>query len=129
MDPIKHKIIFCDTCIIIDYLKSKKDIIEIFSKIGYEKLYINSIVTMELYQGAISKKELIKIKKNLKKFTLLEIEQNILSYATELMENFNLSHNLKIPDAIIAATCLIYEIILFTYNRKDFMYMPNLKLY
>ena len=32
-------------------------------------------------------------------------------------------------DAIIAAACLVYDIHLFTHNKKDFKYIPGLKLY
>jgi len=40
-----------------------------------------------------------------------------------------LSHKLKLPDAQIAATALFHNAELFTLNRKDFAYIPNLKLY
>ncbi|GHT60215.1 hypothetical protein FACS18945_6290 [Bacteroidia bacterium] len=36
---------------------------------------------------------------------------------------------LSLPDAYIAATALYYNIELFTLNLKDFIFIPNLKLY
>jgi predicted nucleic acid-binding protein len=35
---------------------------------------------------------------------------------------------MTIYDSIIAATCLIYDLPLWTYNKKDFKYIENLVL-
>jgi len=43
--------------------------------------------------------------------------------------NFRLSHNLQIPDAIIAASAVTFKLPLFTYNLKDFKFIPNIRLY
>ena len=49
--------------------------------------------------------------------------------AIDLIANFKLSHGLQIPDAIIGATAIVYDIPLYTYNIKDFKFMPNINLY
>ncbi len=41
----------------------------------------------------------------------------------------HLSHGLLIPDAIIEATAIIHQIPLFTYNLKDFRFMPDIQLH
>ena len=41
------------------------------------------------------------------------------------MAQFKLSHDLRIPDALIGVTGLP----LFTYNEKDFAFMPDLVLH
>jgi hypothetical protein len=46
-----------------------------------------------------------------------------------LLENFKLSHDLQIPDALIGATAITNDLPLFTYNVKDFSFMPGLTLY
>jgi len=43
-----------------------------------------------------------------------------------LLEEFALSHKLSVPDALIAATALSQGIPLYTLNRKDFRFIPNL---
>ena len=113
--------IFVDTCIVIEYLKNK-------IKLNKNDCYINSIVLMELYIGARNKKDLKEIKARLQGFRILPIEQNIMELSTQIIENFSLSHGAKIQDAIIASTCLIYNLPLATYNIKDFRYIPNLKI-
>ena len=46
-----------------------------------------------------------------------------------LMENYYLSHGLKIPDAIIAATSRYHGVSLFTFNKKDFRFIPDIKFF
>ena len=48
--------------------------------------------------------------------------------ATELIEDYYLSHGILIPDAIIGATAIETDLSLFTYNTKDFKYLPGIKL-
>jgi predicted nucleic acid-binding protein len=43
-------------------------------------------------------------------------------------EKYGLSHNMKITDALIAATAMVYDLELITLNRKDFQFLPPLKL-
>jgi predicted nucleic acid-binding protein len=45
------------------------------------------------------------------------------------MESYSLSHNLSLPDALIAATALVHNLELYTLNTKDFQFISNLKLY
>ena len=45
------------------------------------------------------------------------------------MAHFRLSHGLKIPDALIGAMAITHALELYTYNQKDFRYMPGLRLY
>jgi len=44
------------------------------------------------------------------------------------MTLYSLSHNLNIPDGLIAATAIAYEIPLYTLNKKHFIYIKGLKL-
>lgn len=80
------------------------------------------------YKGALNSKELEKIKKDLQRFLLLPIQQEIMKDATQLLSAYKLSHQAKIPDMIIAATARFYDIELKTYNLKDFRFVPHLKV-
>lgn len=114
--------IFLDTCILIDYSKGKIDI-------DISKDYcINSIVRFEFKIGALNKKELKKINRILSKINLLSIDQSVLDLADLLIEKYALATNMGVYDAIIAATCLIYDIPLLTYNKKDFNFIEKLNL-
>jgi len=117
--------IFVDTNILIDYLKGNKSII---NKIGFNNICINEIVLMELYQGAKNKSDLAFIKKNLKGIKIVDMNSSIISLAKDILEEYNLSHNAKIYDCLIASTVLIYNLELLTLNIKDFKYIEGIKL-
>ena len=114
--------IFLDTCILIDYSKGSIDL-------DFTKEYcISSIVKLEFKVGALNKRELKKINKILSQVKLLEIDQSILNLADNLIEVYALSYNMGIYDAIIAATCLVYDLPLWTYNKKDFKFIDELEV-
>lgn len=48
--------------------------------------------------------------------------------ATEHVRKYCLSYSLALPDAVIGAIAIFYQIPLFTYNRKDFKFLPNIQL-
>ena len=83
---------------------------------------------MELYQGARDKRELNFIKKNILRFEVLSTNQEIVSLAKEILECYTLSHNTKIMDALIASTVIMYNIDLYTLNRKDFRYLNQVNM-
>jgi len=84
---------------------------------------------MELYYGALNKRELNKIKKALSEFSILPLNEEITEIAINLIEKYSKSHGLKIPDALIASTAIYYDISLWTYNIKDFRFIEDLSLF
>ncbi len=120
--------ILCDTNVVIELFKGNKETIEIVENIGIESIALSSVTVMELCYGALNKRELNKIKKNINSLNIVQINTDISELAIRLVEKFSKSHGLQIPDAIIAATTLSYEIELFTYNLKDFKYIDRLTL-
>ncbi len=121
--------VLCDTNIFISAFNKRKDTIDKLQQIGFENIAICAITAMELYRGMSNKTELDQMRKYLKYYDFVHISKPVSEKAVELIHNFHLSHNLQIPDAIIGATALVYKIPLFTYNTKDFKFMPNLILY
>lgn len=121
--------ILVDTNVIIESLRGKKETVTLLEKIGLKNIAISTITEMELYIGARDKKELNFIKKRLKKIEIIDFDKKISKKSVELVFKFSKSHTLDIPDSIIAATSLIYDLPLITYNKKDFKFIPDLKLY
>jgi len=119
----------CDTNIFINWFNGDKQTIEKLSNIGIENIVISSIVRMELLLGCDNKDELFAILKKIRKYPIIYINEIISKLADEYIETFYLSNNLKIPDAIIGATATTYDLQLFTYNLKDFKFLPNIRLY
>jgi len=69
------------------------------------------------------------MRKYLGYYDIVHVSQTISQNAIDLIHRFHLSHNLQIPDSIIGATAIAHNISLFTYNTKDFKFMPNIELY
>ncbi len=115
------EIAFIDTNIIIEYLKENQKIIDKLN--SFDEVFINEIIIMELYQGAKNRRELNYIKKSISRFRVLKTSNEIIKLAKDILEEYTLSHNTKIMDAIIASTVLIYNLKLYTLNVKDFRYL------
>ena len=111
--------ILVDTCIFIDHSKDKLHIEEN----QFNNFCINSIVQLEFLAGALNKRELKKLNKTLAKCQLLEIDQDIMNLSVQLMNQYGLSHGMGVYDSIIASTCLIYDLPLWTHNKKDFKFL------
>ena len=119
--------LLCDTCVIIDFMNGRSQVLN--ELINNETtLFINSIIEMELLQGARDKKELRIIENKLHSFRLLNMQQDIFDLATQNIRTYRLSHSLALPDAIIGATAIFYQMPLFTYNRKDFKFLLDIQL-
>ncbi len=81
-----------------------------------------------MQQGAINKTHLNKLNKVLDLFPVIEIDINTSQNFNSLFEKFVLSNQCTIPDMLIAATALRYDIELFTFNIKDFAHISKINL-
>jgi predicted nucleic acid-binding protein len=121
--------ILFDTNILIDL--SNEDILTLqkVKELELTDSFSISIITyLELIQGCRNKHELSKLKKFLSHFEILYINENISKLSFRLMETYYLSHGLLIPDSLIAATAIIYQLQFYTKNSKDFKYIPEIQL-
>ena len=128
-----EKQIVCDTDVIIDYWDQAKprhleakNIVE--NRIGLSNVVLSGITKMELILGALNKSELIKIKKSSSHFSVILVNNEINQKAMSLLEQYTLSHNLALPDSLIAATAICADLELFTYNIRDYKYIKGIRL-
>lgn len=56
--------------------------------------------------------------------TVLDLTEDVANQSIEIRENLKT----KVPDAIIAATAVVYDLTLITRNVGDFKNIPSLKL-
>lgn len=117
-----------DTNIIINYLRGDVKATDFIQAFGKENLALSIIVEMELYNGVLNKIEYLKIKKELNDFVRLELNENIGQTALFLSKKYALSHHMSVADTLIAATALVYNLELRTYNLKDFRFISTLKV-
>jgi hypothetical protein len=121
--------ILCDTDIFIEALKNNSRAINLLKNVGFDNIALSAITLMELYFGALNKRELTKIKSRLQTMRIVHLNQDISESATALVEGYAKSHGLQIPDALIAATAICYGMELLTYNVNDFKFIEGITLY
>jgi len=97
-------------------------------KIGLVEIALSAVTVMELFQGMGNKNELAQMKKRIKFYDVVQIDNLISEKAIEFIEKYKLSNGIQIPDAIIGATAVIYKIPLYTYNVRDFDFLPGVAL-
>ncbi|MEX8548499.1 MAG: type II toxin-antitoxin system VapC family toxin [Mucilaginibacter sp.] len=126
--------VICDTDVMIDYLNNNserhfntKNLIENF--IGTENVVLSAVTKMELIIGATNKKDMERINKSILRYTIAFINNEISQVGIRLLQDYKLSHGLAMPDALIAATSLVTQIPLFTYNVKDYKFIDGMELF
>lgn len=117
--------ILIDTCVFIDYFRGIEEAIS-FLEQQKDEISLSVITKMELFQGAKDKKELKKIENFLGNFVIHHLNYAISVKALEFIKTYAKSHNLSIPDAIIASTAFQYRIPVFIRNAKDFKYLKGI---
>jgi predicted nucleic acid-binding protein len=91
---------------------------------------ISSVSYMELIQGLRDKKEMKALREFVvnKKISILHISSEISQKAIFYMEQFSLSHNLRMADALIAATASIYGNVLLTGNSRHYLHIKEIEV-
>lgn len=125
---MEKKILMLDTNILVDYLRQKTQALAFIETYGKANLAISPIVSMEVYQGVLDKKDLLRTRKKLNGFASLPLNQEVVQLAMQLQQQYILSHHVGIPDTLIAATALVFDLELKTLNLKDFQFIPTLKV-
>jgi predicted nucleic acid-binding protein len=123
-----QQIVLCDSNIFIKLFKGEPTIKKLFIKIGEEQIACSVITYSEIIYGT-KKAHLPGIKKYFASIHILPLSENISDTFIGISLNYSYSHHIKIPDALIAATAITYGIPLFTENKKDFDFMPEIKFY
>ena len=88
----------------------------------------NTVVYLELLQGAQSNQQPRDTEAYLARFTLLPLTPEISNKAIELVRRHARSHGLRLADSFIAATCLEHNLPLLTCNVKHFRSIQGLNL-
>ncbi len=92
-------------------------------------LLISAISAMELIYGCRDNAEVKQASLLVADFTVLHLSPVDSVKAYELMLTFSKSHNLAIPDALIAATALNQGLELATDNVRHFKMIPALNVF
>ena len=128
------KQVICDTDVVIDYLDASqcrhlqtKEIFE--DKIRLNNVVLSGITQIELMLVALNKQDLVKIKKSIFRFIIILVNEDINTKASSLIEKYALRHGQALPDSLIAATGIVRDLELITYNIKDYKFISELNLF
>lgn len=122
--------VLIDTSILIDYQKNKKEAIDCLNVIVAQNMYFytSQICAMELLRGNKTNREFKNTMQFLNFFIIFPVSASISQKAYNLFCQYHQSHNLDIPDSLIAATAIIHEMKLLTINQKHFKMIKGLKI-
>ena len=121
--------LLCDTNILIEVYQDNQTVINILKQIGQSNIAVSDVTCAELLYGARNKTELEIFRKDLDSLTILPILPEISKMAVMLVGQYCLSKKIALPDALIAATSIYHQLDFYTLNRKDFVFIPGIKLY
>ncbi len=118
-----------DTDILIDAGRGVQEAIDCLQHLTRQtSLAVSAVTQMELIVGCRNKSELHNLEIFLRRFQLLKITEPISDRAIDLLQQYRLSHDLLIADALIAATAMEHNQPFVTKNQRDFRFLTGLNL-
>ncbi len=109
-----------DTDILVDALRRVPAAVT-FLRDAERYLTVAAITQMELLQGCRNLAELRRVEQFLRRFAVRSLSELIGGIGTSLMRRYRLSHGLLLPDALIAATAIEYDVTLYAKNVLSYL--------
>ncbi|MFZ5973406.1 MAG: type II toxin-antitoxin system VapC family toxin [Bacteroidota bacterium] len=126
----EKELIICDTDVLIEVLDRNNPTLQNeLLKIGFKSLAISAITAGELLVGSRNKKHSKKIEHFLNELIVIPLTGEVSATFLNLISKYSLSHGLRVQDARIAATALVYDFPLFTFNKRDFKFVKGIRLH
>ncbi|MCL6639474.1 MAG: type II toxin-antitoxin system VapC family toxin [Firmicutes bacterium] len=128
-EPAFNKFVV-DTNIVIYTLKGIEKIVKVMEKLEADniEIYYSTIVEAELFSfHELTEEERVNIRGILDLGEIIDVDSEIALKAAELraLSRKYYQRKLKLPDAIVAATALVYSAVLITCNAEDFNYLRD----
>lgn len=120
--------VLVDTDVLIWYMRGNQKAKKVIDKGG--AFYISSVNYMELLQGIRNREELGSLRHflNQRQIQMVHVSEEISQKALNYMEEYALGHNLRMADAMIAATALILGVTLVTANSKHYLPIKGIQI-
>jgi predicted nucleic acid-binding protein len=126
---LEDKIILLDTDFAFELLHKNKDAESFIEQNNFSVITVSSVTFFEMIKSCIDKTQLNNLQKQLPKFFYpIPIETEISNLAGNFLNEYHLSHDLKINDALIAASAVFYNVEFATCNFRHFQFIPFLQL-
>ncbi len=118
-----------DSDVIIWHLRGRKEVTDTLREIQKFGVPACSALSVLEVQVGVKKGEGEKTDRFLGALRVLDVNREIAHKAGQLIREFRSKGvSLDLPDAVIASTCILHELILVTYNRKHYP-IPQLEFY
>ena len=119
-------LILVDSDVLIDVLRKDAMAETVLTALGSASpLGISIVSRMETIRGCWNFEVKQQAEKLLRRFQVVALDGAISRRADELVSQYYLGHNLEIPDALIAATVIEYDLPLLSKNQRDFQFMDK----
>ena len=123
--------VICDTNIIGKYLFRDSLVLKQIGNIGLRNIYITPIVYIEIIHWLSSYQKFTRedrkeIKKFLDELKMLHLNKSISELSIEISKKDN---SLDMPDILIGATGVYYDLPVYTHNLKHFKLIKGITLY
>jgi hypothetical protein len=110
-----------DTDVIIWHLRGRKVVTEVLRDLQRFGLPACSALSVLEVQLGVKKGEEENTDRFLKSLRIFDVDLEIASKAAQLIRRFKAKGvALELPDSVIAATCILHDLILVTYNTKHY---------
>lgn len=128
--PVSYPaLVLVDTDVLIDASRGIADALACLQDIeAHSTPAVSAVTHMELIIGCRNRADLRVLERFLRRFQIIEIDEQISRTAADLLRRYRLSHGLLIADALIAATAVVQNVPLVSKNRRDFRFIADLVL-
>jgi predicted nucleic acid-binding protein len=110
-----------DSDVIIWHLRGRKEVTDVLRDLQKFGLPACSALSVLEIQLGVKKGEEEKTDRFLKSLRIFDVDMEIASKAAQLIRRHKARGvTLDLPDSVIAATCILHELILVTYNTKHY---------
>lgn len=119
-----------DSDVLIYYLRGRPSAAEFLREVPYLRRKLPAVAYLELLQGAADRRELHAIRRDLRRnfSEIVPLSEAITGQAFRLMERHALPHGLRVADALMAATALVWGFELATANERHYRPIRGLRL-
>jgi hypothetical protein len=119
--------ILLDTDVMVDLLRQYPPAVAWLDSLGEEEIILPGFVVMELIQGCRNKAEQEKVERELGAYRVVWPSPETCNEALSVFTRYHLSHGLGILDALIGQMAVALDLPLYTFNKKHYAPIPNLK--
>lgn len=117
--------VLIDTDIVIDFLRGERQAISHF-KSASDSICFSAVTVAEIYTGIKGKREESEVERLFSIFPVIATTNEIAREAGRLVKQYRPAHSVEIPDAVIAATCLVSGSELHTLNVRHYPMFKDL---